>query len=94
MPETISDGNNALLVNGFWGISRHINYVRRNINGVRYYSLHRISDVDLAMVISVILCVLLFMRQSDDDKRCELKYGQLWKTYTTKVPYRIIPFIY
>ena len=26
-PETISDGNNVLLVNGFWGLSRHINYL-------------------------------------------------------------------
>ena len=27
VPETITDGNKSLLVNGFWGISRHINYV-------------------------------------------------------------------
>jgi delta14-sterol reductase len=38
--------------------------------------------------------LLLFPRQKDDDKRCALKYGELWNIYEQKVPYRIIPFIY
>jgi len=38
--------------------------------------------------------ILLLTRQRDDDKRCTLKYGELWKEYKKKVPYRIIPFIY
>ena len=37
---------------------------------------------------------LLFPRQADDDKRCALKYGELWKQYLEKVPYKIIPKIY
>src|ERR1035437_8185807 len=32
-PATISDGNNFLLVNGFWGISRHINYLGEILMG-------------------------------------------------------------
>nr|MBP9884608.1 hypothetical protein [Chitinophagales bacterium] len=37
---------------------------------------------------------LLLPRQLDDDKRCALKYGALWKVYKDKVPYKIIPYIY
>ena len=37
---------------------------------------------------------LLLPRQMDDDKRCAIKYGALWDTYTSRVKYRIIPYIY
>jgi delta14-sterol reductase len=37
---------------------------------------------------------LLVPRQIDDDKRCALKYGDLWQQYTKKVKYRIIPYVY
>ena len=37
---------------------------------------------------------LLFPRQADDDRRCAEKYGPLWKTYTDRVPRRIIPGLY
>jgi delta14-sterol reductase len=38
--------------------------------------------------------VLLFPRQIDDDKRCALKYGELWEQYLKRVKYRIIPGVY
>ena len=93
-PETISDGNRTLLVNGFWGLSRHINYLGE-------------IGMAIAIVLSVghpallwpwlyplYYVVLLFTRQIDDDKRCAHKYGPLWKQYVKKVPYKIIPYIY
>jgi delta14-sterol reductase len=38
--------------------------------------------------------VLLVTRQMDDAALCKAKYGELWDTYTKKVKYRIIPYIY
>ncbi len=93
-PETITDGNKILLVNGFWGLSRHINYL-----GEILMATGLVLAVGHPLLIAPWLyplyyVVLLFPRQIDDDKRCALKYGELWNVYLKKVPYRIIPFIY
>jgi delta14-sterol reductase len=93
-PEIISDGKHSLLVNGFWGLSRHINYLGEILEG---------CGIALAAGYPVLWCVwlyplyyigLLSTRQMDDDKICKAKYGELWDVYTKKVKYRIIPFIY
>jgi delta14-sterol reductase len=93
-PETISDGNLSILANGFWGKSRHINYLGEILMA---------SGIALSAGYPAILWVwlyplyyvgLLFTRQFDDDKVCKAKYGELWDTYTKKVKYRIIPFIW
>lgn len=93
-PETITDGNKILLVNGFWGWSRHINYL-----GEILMAAGMILCVGHPMMIwpwlyPLYYVALLLPRQLDDDKRCALKYGNLWKIYREKVPYRIIPYIY
>jgi len=93
-PETISDGQRTLLVNGFWGLSRHINYLGEIgmatgiVLSLGYFSM------PWPWLYPVYYVALLFPRQFDDDKRCALKYGSLWDQYLKKVPYRIIPYIY
>lgn len=93
-PQSITDGNRTLLVNGFWGLSRHINYLGE---------IGMASGIALAVGFPTMLLpwlyplyyvLLLFPRQIDDDKRCASKYGELWQKYLKKVPYRIIPYIY
>jgi delta14-sterol reductase len=93
-PRTISNGKHTLLVNGFWGVSRHVNYLGEILmaSGI-------ILCVGYPMLIwpwlyPLYYILLLFTRQFDDDKRCQLKYGELWTEYREKVPYRIIPRIY
>lgn len=92
-PEVVTDGKRKLLVNGWWGASRHINYL---------------GEILMATGIALTLgwwnwvcwlyplyyILLLFPRQHDDDKRCAKKYGPLWDKYVTKVRWRIIPGIY
>jgi delta14-sterol reductase len=67
-PEVISDGNRTLLVNGFWGLSRHINYLGKSgwrpaLFGIR---------ISYGAMAGCTLCIiaLLLPRQFDDDKRC------------------------
>lgn len=93
-PQTISDGNKTLLVNGFWGVSRHINYLGEVLMGVGIALSVGYPDVYWVWIYPLYYVLLLFPRQYADDKRCQRKYGDLWKQYTQKVPYRIIPFIY
>lgn len=93
-PKSLTDGKHTLLVNGFWGLSRHVNYLGEILMG---------SGIALALggagsfwpwLYPLYYVALLFPRQRDDDKRCAAKYGDLWNDYTRKVKYRIIPFVY
>jgi delta14-sterol reductase len=83
-----------VLASGFWGLSRHINYL---------------GELCMATALALCLgyprqlgpwlyplyyLVLLLPRQRDDDRRCAAKYGAAWAEYCRQVPYRIIPFIY
>ncbi len=94
VPETITDGNNALLVNGFWGLSRHINYSGEILMACGIILCTGYPALIWPWLYPLYYILLLTTRQRDDDKRCALKYGELWKTYEKKVPFRIIPFLY
>lgn len=93
-PETISDGKKTLLVNGFWGLSRHINYLGEigMATGIVLCTGH--AGLIWPWLYPLYYVALLFPRQMDDDKRCAAKYGPLWDEYVKRVPYKIIPFIY
>ena len=93
VPEAITDGNNSLLVNGFWGFSRHINYLGEILMASGIILCTGYPALIWPWLYPLYYVLLLITRQRDDDKRCALKYGELWKTYVKKVPYRIIPFI-
>ena len=93
-PETISDGKRTLLVNGFWGMSRHINYLGEILMATGIVlSIGHFSCV-WPWLYPLYYIALLFPRQIDDDKRCQLKYGQLWDKYSSRVKYKIIPYVY
>jgi protein-S-isoprenylcysteine O-methyltransferase Ste14 len=94
IPETISDGRHSLLVNGFWGLSRHINYVGEILMATGIILCTGHPQLIWPWLYPLYYILLLGTRQWDDDKRCKVKYGELWKTYVKKVPYRIIPGIY
>jgi Delta14-sterol reductase len=93
-PRAISGGGKQVLAGGFWGLSRHINYL---------------GEIGMATGLTLCLgyplafapwlyplyyVVLLVPRQIDDDRRCAEKYGPLWEEYRRRVPSRIIPGIY
>jgi steroid 5-alpha reductase family enzyme len=91
---SITDGNRALLVNGFWGVSRHVNYLGEILMSTGIILCTGYPALIGPWLYPLYYVALLFTRQYYDDKRCALKYGELWKEYVQKVPYKIIPFIY
>lgn len=93
-PESITDGKRTLLVNGFWGLSRHINYLGEILmaSGIVLAAGH--PTLIWPWLYPLYYVALLFPRQIDDDKRCAQKYGPLWAEYLKRVPRRIIPGIY
>ncbi|MBN2274234.1 MAG: DUF1295 domain-containing protein [Bacteroidales bacterium] len=93
-PGVITDGNKTVLANGFWGLSRHINYLGEITMAVGIVLCTGHADRIWPWLYPLYYIALLLPRQIADDKRCALKYGTLWDQYRKKVPYRIIPWVY
>jgi len=93
-PEEISDGKLRLLVNGFWGASRHINYFGEIIQASAIALASGYFGIWMVWLYPTYYIALMLTRQADDNKVCKTKYGKLWDQYTEKIKYKIIPFIY
>jgi delta14-sterol reductase len=93
-PETITDGRNILLVNGFWGLSRHINYLGEVLMATGIVLSTGYPGLAWPWLYPLYYVLLLSFRQADDNRRCLIKYGSLWSAYEKKVPWKIIPFMY
>jgi delta14-sterol reductase len=90
----LTAGDKRVLVGGFWGVARHVNYLGE---------LCMASGLALSLgypraiwpwLYPLYYVALLVPRQLDDDRRCAEKYGALWEEYRRAVPYRIIPWVY
>lgn len=90
-PRSLGDGK--LLVNGWWGASRHVNYLGEILQAMGIASIAGNSSV-LPWLYPLYYVGLLVARERDDELRCARKYGKLWKEYCRAVPYRIVPYLY
>ncbi len=93
-PEALTDGTNTLLASGFWGVSRHVNYLGEITQAVAIALAVGYFGVWAVWLYPAYYVALMVTRQADDDKVCRAKYGKLWDRYTAKVPYRIVPRVY
>lgn len=82
-----------LLVSGWWGIGRKLNYTGE-IGVYLAIALTTGFSSFIPYLPVVWLCALLFHRAYRDEKRCEEKYGELWLAYCKKSRFRMVPFIY
>lgn len=82
-----------LLASGFWGLSRHFNYVGDILMALAWgLPCLFVSFVPYFYV--VYFTVLLVHRQRRDDRLCAEKYGTAWEEYRRRVRWRILPGIY
>jgi len=93
-PGVVSDGTHRVLASGYWGLARHVNYFGEIIQGIAVALAVGYPGVWMVWLYPAYYIGLLFSRQADDDKVCRAKYGELWDEYTSKVRYKIIPFVY
>lgn len=93
-PRAISGGGRHVLSGGFWGLSRHINYLGEILMATGL-ALSLGYPLSLAPWLYPLYYVaLLLPRQADDDRRCAERYGPLWDEYCRRVPWRIVPYVY
>ncbi|CEH17785.1 Sterol reductase/lamin B receptor [Ceraceosorus bombacis] len=82
-----------LLTSGWWGRSRHPNYMGDLIMSLAW-SLPTAFNTPIPYMYPVYFLVLLVHRQRRDDAACKEKYGADWDKYCKIVPWRIFPYIY
>ncbi len=101
-PESITcsymtkDGNRRetkLLTSGWWGMARHMNYTGDLILSLAYSLACGVTFLFPYFYI-IFLTGLLIHRCIRDEERCGHKYGKQWDQYCSKVPYRLIPYIW
>ncbi|KAJ9049180.1 hypothetical protein DSO57_1030041 [Entomophthora muscae] len=82
-----------LLTSGYWGISRHFNYVG-DLMMCLAFCLTCGFEYALPHFYFVYMVILLLHRVQRDHSRCLGKYGAYWEEYCALVPYKVIPYIY
>jgi delta14-sterol reductase len=82
-----------LLVSGFWGIGRKLNYTGEICI---YWSWSLLCGFESAVPYLLPLWLTCFLphRAWRDEKRCRAKYGPLWEAYCDRAKFRMIPFVY
>ena len=81
------------LSGGFWGLSRHINYLGEILMAIGL-TLSLGFGPSWAWLYPLYYLALLIPRQADDERRCAQKYGAGWDEYRRLVKWRIVPGIY
>lgn len=93
---TSADGKkhqSQLLVSGWWGIGRHMNYTGDLMGSLAYCLACGFHHL-LPYFYIIYMTILLVHRCYRDEHRCRNKYGEAWREYCRRVPYRIIPGIF
>lgn len=93
-PRTIqtSQSGKPLLISGWWGIGRKINYLGDIL--IAFSMAMPCNFSILAYMYPIYLTILLIHRAMRDNERCQEKYKDKWDEYCKKVPYMIVPYVY
>eukprot|EP00887_Chlorella_sp_A99_P002849 scaffold6.g2849.t1 len=82
-----------LLISGWWGIARHINYFGDWVMAWAWCLPTGFQSI-VPYFYVIYFGALLVHRDRRDDHACRLKYGRDWDKYCSIVRYRIVPLIY
>jgi len=82
-----------LIIDGWWGTSRHINYLGDWIMSLSWCLPCGFNHV-IPYFYSIYFAILLIHRAARDDHGCRIKYGKDWDTYCSIVKYQIVPYVY
>lgn len=82
-----------LLLSGWWGLARHTNYMGDLCMAAAWCLACGFGSI-VPYFYFLYFAPLLLNRERRDNAMCERKYGDDWKRYCEKVPYRIVPYVY
>ena len=79
-----------LLVSGYWGMARKINYMGDWTMGLSWCLCAGFGHA-IPYFYATYFAILLIHRAMRDDDMCSKKYGADWPKYKAKVPYVFVP---
>ena len=82
-----------LMVSGWWGAARHVNYFGDWVMGWAWCLPTGLAS-PLPYFYVAYFGALLVHRDRRDEHACRLKYGKDWDRYCKLVPYRFCPYLY
>lgn len=82
-----------ILVSGFWGVGRKLNYTGEILVYWSFTLLSGGASFVPYLLPTWLLCLLIH-RAWRDDKKCREKYGPLWEAYCKRATFKMIPFVY
>eukprot|EP01134_Creolimax_fragrantissima_P000311 CFRG0311T1 len=88
-----TERGSRLMISGWWGIARHINYFGDMLQGLAW-CLPCGFEHQIPYFYAIYFTVLLIHRDLRDGDKCEKKYGKDWDKYCSLVKWRIIPYVY
>lgn len=82
-----------LIISGWWGTARHINYLG---DWIMAWAMCLPTGFSTPIPYYFVLAfgALLLHREQRDEAKCSAKYKETWIEYKKRVPYRILPFVY
>jgi len=82
-----------LLASGWWGLSRHMNYLGDWLMALAWSLPCGFQHV-LPYFYPAYFLILLVHRERRDHAHCQAKYGADWERYCARVRWRIVPWVY
>ncbi|KAJ3022912.1 hypothetical protein HKX48_004956 [Thoreauomyces humboldtii] len=82
-----------LLVSGWWGLARHINYTGDWLMALSW-CLTTGFGTPFTYFYAIYFGILLIHREHRDEQSCRKKYGADWEVYRQRVPARFIPGVW
>lgn len=89
-PETL---HGRLLVSGWWGIGRKLNYTGEILVYIAITATAGFAS-PWPWTLPLWLMSLLVHRAWRDDQRCRAKYGPKWTDYCARARFKMVPFVY
>ena len=83
-----------LIISGWLGISRHINYFGDWLMGISWCLPVGFDSGPIPYFYAIYFAILLVHREMRDEESCRRKYNKDYDKYCQLVPYRIIPYVY
>ena len=87
-----TEAGSKLLISGWWGMARHINYTGDWLMGLSW-CLPCGFNHPLPYFYAIYFAILLIHRAHRDEAKCLKKYKKDWVKYCQLVPYQLIPGI-
>lgn len=84
---------NRLLVSGWWGIGRHLNYTGEILVYLAIAMTTGTQSI-VPYLLPLWLAGLLAHRALRDERRCRAKYGALWDAYAARARFRMLPYVF